>query len=214
LVTILRHFLDFRLDVVKRRLRWELEQLEKRIHILRGFEKIFDALDEAIKLIRSSKDKPDAAQRLIHRFRIDEEQADAILETKLYKLSQLEIDAIRRELEEKEKRAQEIRALLADEEALWGVVKTELRDLKKTYADPRRTEIAGPDAKLDYTEEDYIIDEDVYVMVTRDGWIKRQRSYSEIQNIRVREGDEVGWVLPGSTRSTVGIFTSFGKAYT
>lgn len=214
LVTILRYFLEFRLDVVKRRLRWELEQLEKRIHILKGFEKIFDALDEAIRLIRSSKDKQDAAQRLIHRFRIDEDQAEAILEIKLYKLSQLEIDAIRRELEEKEKRAKEIRALLADEDALWGIVKSELRELKKAYGDPRRTEIAGPDVKLDYTEEDYIIDEDVYVMVTRDGWIKRQRSYSEIQNIRVREGDEVGWVLPGSTRSTVCIFTNFGKAYT
>src|SRR5690606_30145843 len=72
LVQILRHFLAFRMDVVVRRLRFELEQLEKRIHILRGFEKIFDALDEAIKLIRASKDKTDAAQRLMHRFRLDD----------------------------------------------------------------------------------------------------------------------------------------------
>lgn len=214
LATILRHFLDFRMEVVTRRLRYELEQLEKRIHILRGFEKIFDALDEAIRIIRSSSDKPDAAQRLMHRFGLDDEQAEAVLETKLYKLSKLEIDAIRQELEEKEKQAAEIRALLADESALWNLIRSELREIKKSYGDDRRSDIAGPDAVLEYTEEEYIIQEDVYVIVTRDGWVKRQRSYSDIQNIRVREGDEVGWVLPGSTRASICFFSNFGKAYT
>jgi DNA gyrase subunit A len=214
LATILRQFLDFRLEVVTRRLRYELEQLEKRIHVLKGFVKIFDALDEAIKLIRSSKDKKDAAQRLMHRFRLDEVQADAILETKLYKLAQLEINAIRAELKEKEKLAAELRALLADESARWKLVREELRALKKAYADDRRTHVAGPDARLEYSAEDYIIAEDVYVIVTRDGWVKRQRSYTELQNIRVREGDEIGWALPASTRATVGYFTNFGKVYT
>ena len=214
LATAIRHFLDFRLDVVTRRLQFDLEALEKRIHILKGFEKIFDALDEAIKIIRSSKDKADAAQRLMHRFRLDDVQADAILEIKLYKLARLEIDAIRKELREKEKEAARLRKLLADEGARWKLIRQELRELKKAYADVRRTEIAGPDVRLDYSAEDYIIEEDVYVIVTRDGWTKRQRSYTELGAIRVREGDEVGWVLPASTRASVGFLTSFGKCYT
>ncbi|RMF55340.1 MAG: DNA topoisomerase IV subunit A [Bacteroidetes bacterium] len=214
LLTILRHFLAFRMEVVVRRLTFELEQLEKRIHILRGFEKIFNALDEAIKIIRSSEDKKDAAQRLMHRFRLDDVQVEAILETKLYKLSRLEIDAIRLELEEKERQAASIRALLNDEPARWKLIKEELRSIKKAYADERRTIIAGPDEHLDYSEEAYILDEDVYVIVSRDGWVKRQRSYTEVQSIRVRDGDEVGWVLPGSTRETVIFLTNFGRAYT
>ncbi|HEX7070769.1 MAG TPA: DNA topoisomerase IV subunit A [Rhodothermales bacterium] len=214
LVTILKHFLDFRMDVLVRRLRHELDQLEKRIHILRGFEKIFDALDEAIRIIRASEDKADAAQRLMHRFDLDDEQADAILETKLYKLAKLEIDAIRRELEEKERQAAEIRALLADEAGRWKLVKQELREIRNQYANERRTVVAGPDAALEYTEEHYIVKEDVYVIVTRDGWVKRQRSYTDLDNIRIREGDEIGWVLPGSTRATIAFFTNFGKAYT
>jgi len=215
LVTVLHHFLDFRLDVVTRRLRHELEQLEKRIHILEGFEKIFDALDEAIKIIRSSKDKADAGQRLRHRFRIDEIQAEAILETKLYKLSQLEIDAIQTELAEKRKRAAEIRKLLQDEGARWVLVRDELKAIRQQYATPRRSAITGPDAETyEYAEEDYIVDEDVYIIVTRDGWVKRQGSYTALENIRIREGDEIGWILPGSTRNTVAFMTNFGRAYT
>jgi DNA gyrase subunit A len=214
LLTVLRHFLTFRMEVVVRRLQFELEQLEKRIHILRGFAKIFDALDEAIRIIRSSEDKKDAAQRLIHRFQIDEEQADAILETKLYRLAKMEIDSILRELAEKELLAQEIRELLEDEEARWQVVRSELAEVREAYADERRSTISGPDAVLSYSAEDYIISEDVFVIVTRDGWVKRQRSYSDVQSIRARDGDEVGWVLAGSTRATIGFFTNFGRAYT
>ena len=212
--TILRHFLDFRLDVVTRRLRNELDELEARIHILEGFETIFDALDEAIKMIRASKNKADAAQRLMHRFRLDEDQTDAILETRLYKLSQMEIEAIREELEEKRARAEEIRDLLDDESARWGLVEDELQDVRDDYADERRSTIVGPDADMEYTEEDYIVDEDVHVIVTRDGWMKRQGTYSDLDSIRTRDGDEVGWVLAGSTRATVGFFTNYGTCYT
>lgn len=213
LLVVLRQFLAFRMEVVVRRLQHELEQLERRIHILRGFQKIFDALDEAIRIIRSSKDKADAAQRLMHRFGLDDEQADAVLETKLYRLAQLEIDAIRKELEEKERRAAEIRRLLEEEMERWSLVRSELEEMRDTYATPRRTTIAGPDAILEYTAEDYIIDEDFYVIVSRDGWVKRQRTYADLQSIRVREGDEVGWIVPGSTRETVGFFTNYGKCY-
>jgi DNA gyrase subunit A len=212
--TILRHFLDFRMTVVTRRLENELEELEDRIHILEGFEVIFDALDEAIKMIRASKDKNDAAQRLMHRFQLDRTQADAILETRLFKLSQMEIEAVREELAEKRERAEDLRALLDDEAARWDLIKGELREVRDEYADERRSTLVGPDAEMEYTERDYIVDEDVYVIVTRDGWMKRQGSYSDVDSIRVRDGDEVGWVLPGSTRATVGFFTNYGTCYT
>jgi len=214
LKAILRHFLDFRMEVTVKRLEYELSQLEKRIHILRGFEIIFDALDEAIRIIRSSSNKADAAQRLMHRFVLDDAQTDAILETKLYKLSQLEIDAIRTELEEKEAAAAALRRLLGDESARWSLITAELQELKKKYADARRTPIAGPDADVAYSAEDYIVDEDVVVIVTSDGWVKRQRSYTDLDSIRVREGDQVAWVLPSSTREAVIFVTNFGKAYT
>ncbi len=212
--TILRYFLDFRLDVVTRRLQNELAELEARIHILEGFETIFDALDEAIEIIRASKNKADAAQRLMHRFQLDEEQTDAILETQLYKLSQMEIEAIRDELGEKRARAEEIRRLLDDEDARWGIVKDELQDIRDEYTDERRSTLVGPEADMDYTEEDYIVDEDVHVIVTRDGWVKRQGTYSDLDAIRTRDGDEVGWALAGSTRATVGFFTNYGTCYT
>jgi len=213
LKTVLQHFLDFRMEVVVRRLRFELAELEKRIHILQGFEKIFNGLDEAIRIIRASQNKKESASRLMARFGIDEVQAEAVLETKLYKLSRLEIDAIRRELEEKEGMAAEIRDLLADEPARWKVIKKELREVRSLYADERRTAVAGPDEELEFSVEDYIVDEDVYVVVTQDGWVKRQRSYTDIESIRVRDGDSVRWVLPGSTRKSIVFFTNFGTAY-
>ncbi len=214
LQTVLRHFLDFRMEVVVKRLQFELAQLEKRIHILRGFEKIFDSLDEAIRIIRASENKQDASSRLMHRFELDDVQSEAILETKLYKLSKLEIDAIRKELDEKEAMAHELRKLLADEPARWKLIKAELKDIRSKYSEGRRTVVAGPDAVREYSVEDYIVDEDVYVIVTKDGWVKRQRSYKGVESIRVRDGDEVSWILPSSTRKTVIFFSNFGKAYT
>ena len=95
---MLRHFVDFRFETVKRRFEYELEQLRRRIHILQGFRIIFNALDKAIRLIRESDGKPDAADKLIKAFKIDEEQAAAILEVQLYRIAQLEIKKILDEL--------------------------------------------------------------------------------------------------------------------
>ncbi|MDA1027842.1 MAG: DNA topoisomerase 4 subunit A [Bacteroidetes bacterium] len=214
LTTILRHFLDFRMQVVVRRVEYELRQLEQRIHILRGFEKLFGALDEAIQIIRASENKSDAALKLMARFDLDEIQVEAVLETKLYKLSRLEIDAIRRELEEKEAMAAELRKLLSDEPARWKLIGTELKDIRSRFAEPRRTTVAGPDEKIEFSADDFIVDEDIFVIVTRDGWVKRQRSYGDLDSIRVRDGDALSWVLPGSTKRTIVFYSNFGKAYT
>ena len=109
---ILWHFLHFRLEVVTKRLEHELAALKKRIHILEGFETVFDALDEIIKIIRKSDGKADAAEKIMKRFELDAEQTDAILELKIYRLARLEILIIRNELEEKRKRARQIGSLL------------------------------------------------------------------------------------------------------
>jgi DNA gyrase subunit A len=108
------HFLHFRLEVVTARLEHELEQLRRRIHILEGFEKVFDALDEIIRIIRKSDGKPDAAEKISKRFSLDAEQTDAILELKLYRLARLEILVIQNELADKRNRARQINTLLKD----------------------------------------------------------------------------------------------------
>ncbi len=211
----LEHFLLFRMEVITRRLRYELEKLEERIHILEGFDTIFDALDEAIQIIRASRNKADGSQRLRHRFSLSDIQANAILETMLYKLSQLEIDAVREELKQKRARVQEIQELLGDELARWKLIRNELSEVEKKFSTERRTMIASEDeGRYEYSEEDFIVDEDTVVIITRAGWIKRQRSYMEVQSIRVREGDEVGWALGTGTRCTVVLWTNFGRAYT
>src|SRR6185295_9436784 len=105
---ILWHFLDFRFHVVTRRLEFELKALNARIHILEGFEAIFDALDEILKIVRKSDGKADAAAKIMARFELDAEQTDAILELKIYRLARLEILVIQQELAEKRKRAREI----------------------------------------------------------------------------------------------------------
>src|SRR4051812_34291994 len=131
---ILWHFLHFRLDVVTRRLEHELASLTRRIHILEGFETVFDALDEIIRIIRKSDGKADSAEKIMKRFSLDAEQTDAILELKIYRLARLEILIIRNELEEKRKRARQIAALLKDEASRWRLVRADIEEIQKTYA--------------------------------------------------------------------------------
>ncbi|MCO4772818.1 MAG: DNA topoisomerase IV subunit A, partial [Deltaproteobacteria bacterium] len=211
--TLLRQFLDFRLVVVRRRFEYDLRKLEKRIHILEGYEIVFDALDEAIALIRESDGKKDAASRLVARFGLSDEQTEAILELKLYRLARLEIHVIRKELAEKRAAAERIRAILASEEALWGEVRSELLEVASLHGDARRSKIVGPSVELEFDPDAYIVDEDTWVIVTRKGWLKRQKGFSELEAIRVREGDAVGWAMQVSTRSTVTFYSDNGRAY-
>ncbi len=214
---MLWHFLHFRLDVVTSRLEHELGQLQKRIHILEGFEKVFDALDEIIKIIRKSDGKADAAEKIIKRFSLDAEQTDAILELKLYRLARLEILVIQQELSEKRKRARQINALLKDENSRWTLVRDELQEIQKKYGDPkidpRRTRIEETE-EVEYSADAFIVDEDNVVIVSRDGWVKRQKEVKDLATTRLREGDSVLAAMAGSTRATVVFFSNFGSAYT
>jgi DNA gyrase subunit A len=215
---ILWHFLHFRLEVVTKRLEHELASLKKRIHILEGFETVFDALDEIIKMIRKSDGKPDAADKIMKRFGLDAEQTDAILELKIYRLARLEILVIRNELDEKRKRARQINALLKDEDSRWKLVRSELEDIHKAYGDPkidkRRTLISSDSDEPEYTADDFIVEEDNVVIVSRDGWVKRQKDVKDLSTTRLREGDSVLAAFAGSTRATCTFFTNFGAAYT
>src|SRR6266576_67907 len=138
---ILWHSLHFRLEVVTKRLEHELAALKKRLHILEGFEKVFDALDEIIRIIRKSDGKADSAEKIMKRFELDADQTDAILELKIYRLARLEILIIRNELEEKRKRARQINARLKDEDSRWKLVRSELEEISQKYGDKRRTMI-------------------------------------------------------------------------
>jgi DNA gyrase subunit A len=211
---ILWHFLDFRFHVVTRRLEYELGALQKRIHLLEGFEKVFDALDEIITIIRKSEGKQDAAEKIMTRFGLDAEQTDAILELKLYRLARLEVLVIQQELADKRKQAKAIALLLKSKADLWKTIRAEIELVQKTYGDVRRSQIVGAVEEEEYTADDFIIDEDNVVVITRDGWVKRQKDVKDIASTRVREGDAVLAVLPGSTRATVVFFTNFGTAYT
>jgi len=217
LKSILWHFLHFRLDVVTRRLEHELASLNRRIHVLEGFEKVFDVLDEIIRIIRKSDGKADAAGKIMARFELDAEQTDAILELKLYRLARLEILAIRSELEEKRKRARQIGSLLKDEDSRWKLVRADIEALLKQYGsaktDPRRTLIEAVE-EVEYSADDFIVEEDNVVVVSRDGWVKRQKEVKDLSATRLREGDAVLAVLPGSTRASAVVLTNFGVAYT
>ena len=215
LKAMLWHFLHFRLLVVTNRLEHELDSLKKRIHLLEGFEKVFDALDEIIKIIRKSEGKADSAEKIMKRFDLDAEQTDAILELKLYRLARLEILVIQNELGEKRKRARQIGGLLKDEESRWQLVRDEIEEVQSTYGknDKRRTVIEA-DEEVEFTADDFIVEEDNVVIVSRDGWVKRQKEVRDLSTTRLREGDGVLAVLPGSTRASVVFFSNFGAAYT
>jgi DNA gyrase subunit A len=210
---ILRHFLDFRFEVVTKRFEFDLAEVKKRLHILEGFEKVYDALDEMIRIIRKSDGKEDAATKLMKRFKIDEVQTEAILDMRVYKLARLEILVVQKEAKEKRAEAKELKGLLTSDRQRWAVVRDEIKEIATQYGDKRRTRIGGGGEEVEYSEEAFIADEDAHVVLTRDGWIKRVREMKDPSQTRLREGDEVLAVLAGSLRSNFVIFSNFGAAY-
>jgi len=207
-----RHFLDFRLDVVTRRLEHEKRKLEERLHVLEALARIYDDLDRAIRLIRKAESRADAATQLMKAFTLDEVQANAILEIRLYQLARLEIEKIRQERAEKRKRLAEIEALLRSPKARWRLVREELAALAERHGDRRRTRIGGGE-ELEYDPEAYIVTEDATVLLSRDGWVKRVRELKDPSTTRLREGDALFAVLAGTTRDRLALFSSHGSLY-
>jgi DNA gyrase subunit A len=211
---LLRQFLDFRFKTVTRRYEYQLRQLERRIHILEGFAIVFKGLDQALKIIRNSSGKQDAAAKLMKAFPLDEEQTEAVLELALYRISSLEIDRILEELKEKRAEAESIRKILASKVRLWKVVETELEEVADKFGDDRRTAIGSDEEVTEFDPQAYIVRENTNVVLTRDGWLKRVGRLQKVESTRVREGDAVLAVVPGSTLENVVVFSSDGVAYT
>ncbi|MBK6516991.1 MAG: DNA topoisomerase IV subunit A [Polyangiaceae bacterium] len=210
---MLWQFLEFRELTLRRRLEFELSEVRARIHLLEGFELVFDALDEVIKIIRASDGRKDAQEKLMKRFSLSEEQTDAILELRLYRLAKLEILIVRKELGEKRAEAKRLEGLLKSEPKRWGVIKDELAKIRQTYADKRRTKVSGSSAEPEFQEEDFIIEEDANVILSSQGWVKRLREVKDLSTTRLREGDSVLAVTAGSTRASVAFFSNHGSCY-
>src|SRR5213592_4930208 len=207
-----RQFLDFRLLVVTRRLEHEQRQLEARLHILDALARVYDDLDRVIRIIRKAESRADAARQLMAAFKLDQVQADAILDIRLYQLARLEIEKILAERAEKKKRLKEIEALLARPRERWKMIRAELAALGEKYGDKRRTQLSAGE-ELAYDPEAYIVHEDATVILSRDGWLKRVREVKDPSSTRLREGDALAAVLPGTTRDRLVLFSPRGTLY-
>lgn len=219
LKTIITHYVNHQKDIVTRRTIRELEIAEKRHHIVEGFIKAIDVLDEVIKTIRESKSKKDAGENLIAKFGFTAIQAEAILELMLYRLTGLEIKVFQKEYAELERTIKRLRKILSDEKELLKVIKEELKEVTDKYRNPRRTKIVEDDSEAKIDIEELIVVEDVMITLSKDGFIKRiplktyNRSNSNADDIDYREGDELKFLIKSNTTESLIVFTDKGNMY-
>lgn len=221
LKTILTHYLKHRQGVIVRRSQFELKESRARIHILEGYLKALDHLDEVIKTIRSSKDTDDAKKNLITKFGFSEIQAIAILDMQLRKLSALERQKIQDEYDELMKRITFLLGLLRSPQAVLKTILAELKELEGIYGDPRKTKVIK--GKLgEFSEEDLVAKEDNLIAITRDGYVKRmplstyrtqRRGGKGVVGMTTKEEDEILHMSVGNTHDVVMFFTDAGKVY-
>ena len=219
LKTIIAHYVNHQKDIVTKRTVKELAMAEKRFHIVEGFIKAIDVLDEIIKTIRESKSKKDAGINLIEKFGFTEIQAEAILELMLYRLTGLEIKVFQKEYAELEKTIKRLRKILENEKELLKVIKVELKEITDRFRNPRRTMIVEDDSEAKIDLEELIVVEDVMVTLSKDGFIKRipvrtyQRSNAKAEDIEYREGDELKFLFKSNTTENILLFTDKGNMY-
>lgn len=207
---LMQYFLDFRFEVTTKRLNYDLKILKARLHILEAFETLYDDLDTAIKIIRRAKSREEAAEKLKKSFSFDDDQTKAILEMQLYRLVGLEIERILKEKAEKSRQRKDIEAILGSQKKIWALIKSELVEIKGKYGDRRKSVIKSAE-DVEFSHEDFIVHEDVTVILSKMGWIRRAKIIGE--NIRFKDGDDLLTLIPANTRDNIAIFTSFGKAY-
>ena len=207
---IMRYFLDFRLEITTKRLNYDLRLLKARLHILKAFEMLYDDLDTAIKLIRKSKSREEAGVKIKKHFKFDDEQTRAILEMQLYKLAGLEIERILKEKAEKAKLKKDIEAILGSQKKIWALIKSELLDIKAKYGDKRKSVMKAAE-DVEFSQEDFVVHEDVTMILTKMGWVRRVKTVGE--NLRFKEGDDLLSLIPANTRDNIAIFSSAGKVY-
>ena len=214
IIPILDAFIVHQKEVITKRTEFDLNFAESRMHIVEGLIKALSILDDVIKTIRSSKDKSDAKVNLVNKFQFTEKQAEAILVLQLYRLTNMDIDALKQEFDQLNLVINGLKAILADDEKLKDVMKAELRQVRKEYATPRKSEIKDEitEIKIDTTE--MIPKEDCIVVVTNDGYLKRvsKRSYSAADSeTLLKDGDYVTGLYTLSTLDTLLLFTDLGN---
>jgi DNA topoisomerase IV, A subunit, Gram-positive/DNA gyrase, A subunit len=216
---MLTAYIDHQKEVVTGRTRYELEKAEDRAHVLEGLVKALNILDDVIATIKASKNRQDAQQNLIAKFGFTERQADAILTLQLYRLTNLEITQLTKELRETEKRIAYLKSILASEKKLIGVIKDELTEIRDTYGVDRRSDIRGEVEELKVGLEVMVASEDVLVTLSQEGYIKRTsllsftRSGGDIVSSGVKEGDFVRHVLDVNTLDQLLLFTRKGSYF-
>jgi len=237
LIQAIQHFIDHRIEVVRRRTAYLLQKARDREHILEGYKMALDNLDMVIKLIRGSGSRQEAKEALLAaKFKIVDKQmreriggsegqlsgkqADAILELQLYRLTRLSTEEILKELEEIRGKIAEYEAILASDKKLRGVIVKELEEVKEQFGDKRRTELT--DESTEITLEDLIADEQVIVTVSHSGYLKRtplstyrqqRRGGTGRTGMKTREEDFVEYLFTASTHSYLLIFTNTGRVY-
>jgi DNA gyrase subunit A len=216
----LQSYIDYRKSVVIRRTEFELEEARRRDHILQGLIRAVDALDETIAIIRAAKNGDEARTALIVRFELSDDQAKAILDMRLQKLTGLEIDNLRKEFQDIEKMIRDLENILASERMIMEMIKTELLEIREKHEDDRRTEIVHDAIDLDI--EDLIPVEDMVVIITHDGYIKRlpintykqqRRGGVGLIGMETKEEDHVVDLFVTSTHNYIMFFTNHGRVY-
>jgi DNA gyrase subunit A len=216
----LKAFLDHRKEVVTRRTAYDLRKAEERLHILAGLKIALDHLDAVIALIRRSADPKVAKEGLVQNFGLTEIQAQAILDMRLQRLTGLERDKILQEHKETTELIAKLRVILADEKEIYRIIVEELKEVKEKYGDPRRTEIV--DRTEEISVEDMIVEEDMVVTISHEGYIKRnpvtlyraqRRGGKGKIGTTTKEEDFVAYLFVASTHSYILFFTTVGKVY-
>lgn len=215
IIEMLDAYIVHQKEVILRRTRFDLDHAKARLHIVEGLIKCISILDEVIKVIRSSKNKGDARDNLVKEFDFTVEQAEAIITLQLYRLTNTDVTLLEEELKNLNILVTGLQKILDNEEVLKSVMKDELRKIKKEYATPRKTSIEDEiaDIKIDTTE--MISKEDVIVLVTKDGYVKRTslRSYqsSNPEEVTLKDGDYVLGLYEINTMDTILMFTNLGN---
>jgi DNA gyrase subunit A len=222
LLELLRHYLDFQKEVVTRRTKFELRRAEERAHILEGYTIALDSIDAVIALIRGSEDGDEARAGLQEQFGLSEIQAQAILDLRLQRLTGLERKKIKDEHADLMERITELRAILGDENRIYGLIREELLEIKEIYGrgDDRRSEIIAGEDSLEL--EDMIAEEDMVIAITRSGYVKRlpvatyreqRRGGIGVMGMDMKEEDYIEHLVVASTHDYLLFFTSAGKIY-
>jgi len=220
LKSMLEAFVDHRRDVVTKRCIFELKKAQERAHILEGLKKALDNIDAVIATIKASKEANQAREALMDKFQFSERQAVAILEMRLQRLTGLEIQKIIDELEEITKQINWLKFVLSDVKEIYKIIVGELEEIKKKYADKRRSEITGDMENLE--DEDLIADEPMVVTITNTGYIKRisteeyrvqKRGGKGLKGMETREEDYVTDLFTATTKTMLLVLTDKGKIY-